>query len=368
MLTRCPSCGTTFRLRPEQLGQAQGRVRCGKCSFAFSAVEHRIDSEATDEPIAPTSPEPNNPPPLPASAVQFSAAGQRKRFVAKPDAAGDDIAQTGGPSNDLNFVPDSPDDAFSDAVAGPIGQGDAEATRETPAELPDEPCTGSEPDVVTPAPTLPEQTAEGPNPIEAVPPEECSTEESDAEEASATPGSADDADSVEADVEPQTTSEYLRNGAPVRRWPWIVGTSLLGVALLVQVVFAYRTELAKSHPGWRPALEAACGYVCTVELPRDADRVSIESSELNPEGDKKRLQLVALLKNRAPYPQSYPHLELTLTDVKDQALVRRVFAPGEYLEKEAAPSFGPNAEVAVKLTLEVTDVSASGYRVYLFYP
>ncbi|MBK7238495.1 MAG: zinc-ribbon domain-containing protein [Sterolibacteriaceae bacterium] len=35
MLTRCPSCGTTFRLRPEQLGQAEGRVLCGKCNFAF---------------------------------------------------------------------------------------------------------------------------------------------------------------------------------------------------------------------------------------------------------------------------------------------------------------------------------------------
>ena len=127
--------------------------------------------------------------------------------------------------------------------------------------------------------------------------------------------------------------------------------------------------MARTYPGWRPALESACGRLgCTVELPRDAEQVSIESSELNPESDKKHLQLAATLKNRAAYPQSYPHLELTLTDVRDQPLVRRVFAPGDYLAKDAPPSFSPNTELAVKLMLEIDEVNASGYRVYLFYP
>ena len=189
------------------------------------------------------------------------------------------------------------------------------------------------------------------------------------DDAEAPAESADDAEGDEAETEPEVASDYLAGAAPPRRWPWVAGTLFLGAALLVQVAYAYRTELAKNYPAWRPALEAACDRMgCKVDLPRDAERVSIESSDLNPESDKKRLQLVAMLKNRATYPQSYPHLELTLTDVRDQPLVRRVFAPGEYLEKGAAGSFGPNAEVAVKLLLEIDDVTASGYRVYLFYP
>ncbi|MFT4171259.1 MAG: DUF3426 domain-containing protein [Rhodocyclaceae bacterium] len=38
LTTRCPSCGTTFRVRPEQLTARNGRVRCGKCHTAFSAL------------------------------------------------------------------------------------------------------------------------------------------------------------------------------------------------------------------------------------------------------------------------------------------------------------------------------------------
>ena len=164
-------------------------------------------------------------------------------------------------------------------------------------------------------------------------------------------------------------ADYLAEAAPARRWPWLVSVLLLAAALLLQLGYAYRTELAKHYPDLRPAMEAACERLgCSVELPREADRISIESSDLNPESDKSRLQLAATLKNRAPYAQSYPHLELTLTDVRNQPLVRRVFAPADYLAKNAPPGFGPNAEVAVKLMLEIDEVNASGYRVYLFYP
>ena len=40
MLTRCPSCQTVFRLRPEQLRVAQGRVRCSRCLHVFDGLEH----------------------------------------------------------------------------------------------------------------------------------------------------------------------------------------------------------------------------------------------------------------------------------------------------------------------------------------
>lgn len=35
--TRCPQCGTVFKLAPEQLTVAQGWVRCGQCQHAFVA-------------------------------------------------------------------------------------------------------------------------------------------------------------------------------------------------------------------------------------------------------------------------------------------------------------------------------------------
>lgn len=39
-ITRCPECATAFRCHPEQLQQARGWVRCGRCSAVFEALRH----------------------------------------------------------------------------------------------------------------------------------------------------------------------------------------------------------------------------------------------------------------------------------------------------------------------------------------
>jgi len=42
--TQCPECQTAFRITTEVLEKAGGRVRCGGCGVAFSAVDHLSDS------------------------------------------------------------------------------------------------------------------------------------------------------------------------------------------------------------------------------------------------------------------------------------------------------------------------------------
>jgi len=37
MITRCPTCGTAFRVYPEQLDARAGQVRCGQCAAVFDA-------------------------------------------------------------------------------------------------------------------------------------------------------------------------------------------------------------------------------------------------------------------------------------------------------------------------------------------
>jgi hypothetical protein len=84
----------------------------------------------------------------------------------------------------------------------------------------------------------------------------------------------------------------------------------------------------------------------------------------------KQLQLVATLRNRAGFAQEYPHLELTLTDATDKALLRRALAPADYLpaDKPAAAGFAASGELTVSLNLAVRDVAPVGYRLYVFYP
>ena len=38
MFTQCPKCAATFRITAEQLKQAEGRVRCGKCQHVYDAL------------------------------------------------------------------------------------------------------------------------------------------------------------------------------------------------------------------------------------------------------------------------------------------------------------------------------------------
>ena len=53
MVTTCPECRTTFRIRHEELQASRGRVRCGQCSAIFNP----FDTLATlDEPAAETAP------------------------------------------------------------------------------------------------------------------------------------------------------------------------------------------------------------------------------------------------------------------------------------------------------------------------
>lgn len=44
LTTRCPSCGTAFRVLPAQLSARGGKVRCGKCGHVFDGV-HALVAE-----------------------------------------------------------------------------------------------------------------------------------------------------------------------------------------------------------------------------------------------------------------------------------------------------------------------------------
>ncbi|MBI4989467.1 MAG: DUF3426 domain-containing protein [Rhodocyclales bacterium] len=149
------------------------------------------------------------------------------------------------------------------------------------------------------------------------------------------------------------------------------GLLALGL-LLVQAAYLFRAELAVSEPDLRPLLQEMCSLLdCEIPLPRKADLVSIEASDLHPDPQGKNLLvLVATLKNRAPFAQDYPHLELTLTDTQDQPMIRKVFAPAEYLSQgaDARAGFAGNGDLAITLWLDAAEAGASGYRLYLFYP
>jgi predicted Zn finger-like uncharacterized protein len=159
------------------------------------------------------------------------------------------------------------------------------------------------------------------------------------------------------------------------RWLWVGAAAVTAVVLAGQVAYRFRSELAASSPEARARLQAVCAPLgCQVPLPRRPELMSIDASEL--QADTRREGLIvlnAVIRNRAQFPQDFPALELTLTDEADRPVVRRVLAPGDYLEPAGRTQFiergiGPGAEASLRVYLDTTRARATGYRLYLFYP
>jgi predicted Zn finger-like uncharacterized protein len=149
-----------------------------------------------------------------------------------------------------------------------------------------------------------------------------------------------------------------------------VGAAVLLLVLAAQLVLNFRNVLAARYPGARPALGAACALLgCRVELPTQIDNLAIETGELSTLGPD-TYSLNTLLRNQGSLVQAWPSIELELTDANDKPVLRRVFAPADYLPQGAsAPAgFGGRSEQAVRLHFALTDLKPSGYHIAVFYP
>jgi predicted Zn finger-like uncharacterized protein len=156
-----------------------------------------------------------------------------------------------------------------------------------------------------------------------------------------------------------------------RSWPWAIAAFLLLLVLFAQAAYFFRVDLAARLPILKPALSGYCRILkCTVPLPQHTDLIGIESSDLVADpANEIQITLNALLRNRAPYAQAFPNLELTLNDTQDKPLARRVFHPAEYLPPQEIESAGlsPNHEISIKLHLGTANLKPAGYRLVLLY-
>ena len=327
MLTRCPTCATMFRVTPDQLKARQGQVRCGQCLAEFSALETLVDDLMQAAPPAKPLPELAAAP----SAIEPQGIWESVR-APLPDARLRSHAQ---PEAEPNSQPDTTSIPREASIAAeqpgvetlPIsGRHDTDAPLAAPESLIEPPA----------ATTF--RRAEHPN----------------------------------RDAEPYAEEPFLQERDPPRRWPWVLASIVASLLLAAQAALHFRTDLAAKMPKSRPILAATCEMIgCQLALPTDIAQIGIETSDLHPDTQAAgHLQLVATLRNRAAYAQTWPNLELTLTDSGDRALVRRAIAPSEYLPAKIVgeDGFRANSEQSVQLELQAPGVPAVGYRLYVFYP
>ncbi|SCB07271.1 DUF3426 domain-containing protein [Cupriavidus alkaliphilus] len=164
-----------------------------------------------------------------------------------------------------------------------------------------------------------------------------------------------------------------RRPIAVPRAAWRVAAVVLAIAALLQLAYLGRSQLAGHFPMLRPALEAACAPLgCTVPPWRDIDALRIETSQLQRQDEGGDTYLLAVtLRNLGRASTALPAIELVMTDLQDQLLLRRVLQPAEYLEPSqqafAAQGLRAGMELPVRVRFR-TQQAPANYRVLIFYP
>lgn len=367
LATRCPHCSTTFRVAHDQLKLRAGIVRCGQCRQVFNGIEHLLPPTGTTAP--------DNPAAAPATGSRDVGGLILPGVMQQP--------ATDAPEAGLSSGAGSEPDLDSEPVSG------AAELHAGAAETPTEPH-----DVLD---ELDYDALEGMT-LMHLPPEEepPAPQQQLASEAAAPAGqNAGPASAADHDIEAELPAcwpeaddgfDNYRQEEPGfvtaarRRQRWQnrtrllfgAGSAVLALLLLAQAAYALRSPLAAHLPQTRPALLAVCETLgCRIALPAQIDAISIESSELQAQpGTAGTLALTLLLRNRSGTLQAWPNIELTLNDGNQRAILRRVFAPREFPLSAAdiAKGIGVGSEQSIRLSFRLTELTAAGYRVLLFYP
>lgn len=376
--TRCPACGTTFKIVPDQLKISDGWVRCGHCADVFDATLF-LEGETSLQALAPAPQQAGGwevevaPPPPPAPAAPGKVVIPGPARAKAEDGDGDWLLRPR-----LRPVPAPPAPAAPPPAteqASPKNGAFAEELKQFAAQgsdsaavPPAEDAPGDGTTVLASEPvTRGEESA--PQPATAPLPRPTPTDEPDVPQAA---GSVPRDDELPVLSEPSFVRQARRKAfwdSRGMRWSLMLVSLLLLLGLLMQWAVHDRDALAARHPAAHGLLHALCRPVgCTIGPVRRIESVSIDSSNLVRRlGNFYSFDLV--LKNSAPLPVAVPALELSLTDTRDNVIVRRVFLPEEL---PGAPEVLPaQGQVSMSLRLSIADNGVStmtGYQALVFYP
>jgi hypothetical protein len=137
---------------------------------------------------------------------------------------------------------------------------------------------------------------------------------------------------------------------------------------LLQLVLWNRHVLVAQEPALQGLIEGLCAPIgCEWHWPQTLEAVQIENSSFTENADGTyRLQL--RLKNTQHHAVAMPLLELTLTDERDEVVLRRVFQPQELGLKDHMPALR-DARSTLNFDLdENLKPRVMGFRALIFYP
>jgi len=114
-------------------------------------------------------------------------------------------------------------------------------------------------------------------------------------------------------------------------WGWYAAIAALALLFALQLLLAQRHELA-ADPRWRPLVSGACTVLrCDVPAWREPAAFTMLQRSVRPQSNVAGVLAVdASFRNDARWPQPWPTLVLSLSDVDGRPVGVRAFAPAEY--------------------------------------
>ena len=180
-----------------------------------------------------------------------------------------------------------------------------------------------------------------------------------------------------SEAETPIVIEDLTNDPQFQQKKFKLNIGLLSLCLLLitliflQTTYHLRSKIASEYPQFKPYLLHACVYLqCTVDLPKNLELFTIDDSDMQEsETVQNVINFSSTLINNANYTQTYPNIELALTDTNDQPVLRRQIKPVEYLVPSTSIVAGiaGKTELRIKLAIIVAEANVAGYRVQLTY-
>ncbi len=405
LATKCPHCNTIFRVAADQLKLRGGIVRCGTCREVFDGNAALVDPAAASPfltsgpgaavPLSTTDPADHSLPSAtddePIYSLDFDTSFDPFGILPATAQLKDD--EDDGEHIELDLDVSLPDEALADA---PL-----ELPVETPAELPEPPLprpmapfkrrqvddapafatylrdSRREPSLETvAAPVVPAEkvSLDKPTPARREPTlADHSFEALPAAPVAPAPAEEQDEPVLPpADDEPAFVIQGRRReqSGKALRAAMAIGSVVLLLLLLLQVMTTFRNPLAAQFPQWKPTLVALCKLSgCQVDLPAQIEALAIEQGELQTLKEQ-TFSYVSLLRNQSRSVQAWPSIELILNDANDKPLLRRVIAPRDYLPAtiDVSQGFAPRSEQTIKLYFALDQLTASGYHIAIFYP
>lgn len=410
LATQCPHCLTIFRVASDQLKLRGGLVRCGNCREVFNGNEFLVEPSVADghyqpapgskaqagmaspsmAPVPALQTSPNSPAPG-AYERNIPPPASQPVFSAPPAPAPPPEVNVPAPEPTIAAVP-----AWA-AVAAPaaipvVAEPKVFRSPASPGYIPDlgaalKPAAPVDKiNLADEASGLPAPSEEEPDSGALLqrssidtdeivaPPEVAAVFRIDDEALPAAEEEREGQDDGEPADEPGFVKRAERRAriSQVMKMVMMVLAGVMVPVLLLQSLYYWRNPLAAAAPPLRPLLNGMCVALhCTVGLPTEIDRLSLESNELQVVPPNQNVYALSLvMRNRGDTVQAWPHIELTLNNDDEKAVVRRVFRPRDYLADPAQVDSGiaPASEQQIKLNFELKEALVSGYRIYLFYP